>query len=643
MNFFEEQDRARKRTSYIVGVLIISLIAISFLVYALFYFGLSVSHLESGSSNSADLSPLELFLWSAVSTVVIVGGTSLYKMVSLGDGSGMVLKLGATCLNPNTRVSGERKLLNVVEEMTIAAGMPRPSIYVLQDEPAINAMAIGTRTDNAFIVVTKGTVDNLTRAELQGVVAHELAHIMNGDMRINLRMIGLIHGLLAFWVIGRMLIRGLLHSSGHSRRRRSGSKGGGALLGLFLGLGFMAIGSIGAFAARLIKAALSRQRELLADASAAQFTRDPESLARALYKIKTGAPHSYIKNPRKEEVSHLFFAESSKLSSFFGSALATHPPIEKRILTLAPHFEMYLSEDDSELRAIPYQFGIEKDGAVSSLVSEKKMNGKSVENTGELSFESLERAREVHESIPDNILNLTRNPKGAMLLIYALLSQSWEGEERQSAKDALFRLLDNYEQDRFIQVQKRLAGLQGFQRLPLVELSYPALRELGPDAQATLMRTLEEIVSADKEYDYFEFAILHLVQEALQKNKSAKPGLKPLTAESAEHVSCILSALAWRTARNGEEAGKAFSKAVRELTPREGVLTLKEKAECGPRTLAPSLAAMRRVDFSARKKVLEACLTLIMTDEVVDLREQELLRAISAGMECPGPLLPIQK
>src|SRR5690606_28971990 len=238
--------------------------------------------------------------------------------------------LGGLPVNPATDDPDERRLVNVVEEMAIASGVPVPAIYVLPGEESINAFAAGYGVHDAAVAVTRGALKHLTRDELQGVIAHEFSHILNGDMRLNIRLIGLLHGLLLLALIGRVLLR----SGGRSRGRRK-EKGGSVQVAL-IGLGLVLLGYIGVFFGKLIKAAASRQREYLADAAAVQFTRNPEGIAGALKKIGALGAGSRIVHPRAEELSHLYFA--SGLRSSFAGLFATHPPLVERIRRIDPSF-----------------------------------------------------------------------------------------------------------------------------------------------------------------------------------------------------------------------------------------------------------------------------------------------------------------
>jgi Zn-dependent protease with chaperone function len=220
---------------------------------------------------------------AVIGTLIVVGGGSLFKIAQLRGGGRVVAEqLGGRLLNPDTTDPSERQLMNVVEEMAIAAGTTAPPVYLLDQEDGINAFAAGFTPGEAVIGVTRGAARRLSRDELQGVIAHEFSHILNGDMRLNIRLIGLLHGILIIGMLGYFVLR-MTAFSGH-RARRSRDQGNPLPL-LAIGVGLMVVGFFGTFFGNLIKAAVSRQREFLADAAAVQFTRQPGGIAGALKKI----------------------------------------------------------------------------------------------------------------------------------------------------------------------------------------------------------------------------------------------------------------------------------------------------------------------------------------------------------------------
>ena len=373
MNFFEAQERARRSTKLLVWWFIAAVLGVIAVMYGLvvFWFFKSTSLSGSGlgearSFSAADLWNPQLLLWVAgvVGGVILIG--SWIKLAQLSGGGKVVAQgLGGRLVEPTTTDLLERRLLNVVEEMAIASGVPVPEVWMMDHEEAINAFAAGTDHSNAVIGVTRGTLERLTRSELQGVVAHEFSHILNGDMKLNMRLMGWIFGLVMLSLLGRVILESLRFFRG-SRD----SKGGGiVIVVLVAGAAVWLVGSVGVLFARLLQAAISRQREYLADASAVQFTRNPEGISGALKKIGGFPSHGRIHSPQAIEARHMFFAGSA-----LSSLMATHPPLGKRIAAIDPGWkgEMLMGKADpvtaaeftgamgfsGALEAVPHQDGL---------------------------------------------------------------------------------------------------------------------------------------------------------------------------------------------------------------------------------------------------------------------------------------------
>jgi Zn-dependent protease with chaperone function len=321
-NFFQQQDSARRKTFQLVVYFVMAILILIALVYGL----LLALSMHSAGEPVSWWQP-ELLLLAAPGVGLVVGGASAFKVAQLrSGGQAVALMMGGKEIPGTTTDARQKRLLNVVEEMALAAGVPVPPVYVLE-EPGINAFAAGYAPGDAVVAVSQGCLNYLSRDELQGVVAHEFSHVLNGDMRLNIRLIGLIFGIMALSIIGRIL----MFTSGGRSSGRNNSRGGLMLLGL----GVLVLGLVGAFFGRLIMAAVSRQREYLADASAVQFTRNPDGIGGALKKIGGLAEGSRIDNPQAAEAGHMFFANAFAGGGFAG-LLATHPPLIERIRRLDP-------------------------------------------------------------------------------------------------------------------------------------------------------------------------------------------------------------------------------------------------------------------------------------------------------------------
>ncbi|NRA57365.1 MAG: M48 family metallopeptidase, partial [Phycisphaerales bacterium] len=335
MDFFGRQDSARKRTHLLVALYIAAVVLTCLAVAALAIIAGLILH-DDQAGRGPD--PVALLMFggggAAAAALLIAGGTA-YRISELrGGGASVALSLGGRPIDPSTRDEDERRVLNVVEEMAIASGVPVPPVYMLEQEGSINAFAAGYSPGDAVIGVTKGCVHGLSRDELQGVMAHEFSHILNGDMRLNVRLIGILGGIVLLSLAGYTLMRATFYGSiGRSKDNKA------VPIILVVGVGLIIIGGIGSMFARLIQAAVSRQREFLADASAVQFTRNPDGIGDALRRIAGGSSRSVIRNAHSREMSHLFFGNAVKQSSFFGSVLASHPPLKQRIRRVLPKWD----------------------------------------------------------------------------------------------------------------------------------------------------------------------------------------------------------------------------------------------------------------------------------------------------------------
>ena len=414
MNFFESQDTARRNTGKLIllfSLAIFSLIIVTNLL-VMVVFGFAGSGIDSVSTTQAITFNWETFLWVgvAVTSVVLLG--SLYKISALSGGGARVAEMmNGRLLVQGTQDLQERKILNVVEEMALASGTPVPPVY-LMEESGINAFAAGFSPSDAVIGITRGAIKTLSRDQLQGVVAHEFSHILHGDMRINIRLIGVLHGIMVLGLIGYYLLRGGVYS------RRSKESGGI----VFLGIGLVAIGFVGTFFGNLIKAAVSRQREFLADASAVQFTRNPDGIGGALMQIATHSQHSYLDNPNAAEVSHALFEEGrvSPLSGLY----ATHPPLDKRISAILPNWDGEYVTNRSFTPEEPVKkedSGTVQDNMSAILTGSILAGSSLLDQVGNPDAQHLKHAHEVLGRIPKSFLEAAHEPHGARALVYCLV------------------------------------------------------------------------------------------------------------------------------------------------------------------------------------------------------------------------------
>ncbi|MFV1984061.1 MAG: M48 family metallopeptidase, partial [Thiohalomonadales bacterium] len=415
MNFFQSQDTARRNTKKLVLLFVLAVICLIiltnvFLVAIFTYLEGSVLTMQSFSERF----DLDTFLVVGAGVTTVVFFASLYKVMSLsGGGSKIMSYMNADIIIQGSGDSNKQKILNVVEEMAIASGTPVPQVYLL-NEPGINAFAAGLSTRDAAIGVTRGAIENLTRDQLQGVIAHEFSHILNGDMRLNIRLIGILYGIMIIGLIGEFF----LYSSSH----RSNSKNNNMLIGL----GLIVIGYAGTFFGNWIKAAVSRQREFLADASAVQFTRNPDGIAGALIKIGGFSAGSQLKNPQGSEISHALFSEG--VTVYFKSILATHPPLATRIKRILPAWDgvfvssqfaddLKFTDENSSVQS-PSKSGFVTNATVASAT----ITGDDLLNlVGQPTPKNLQQAQKLIHDLPQDLYQNAHEPHGARAVVYFLL------------------------------------------------------------------------------------------------------------------------------------------------------------------------------------------------------------------------------
>jgi len=634
MDFFAAQDRAKARTRLLVVYFILGVAGLVVSLNVLAMVGESATgayrarqdrdDLATGAANGLGWNPSVNVIVTLV-TLAIVGGSCAYKVAELkAGGSAVALSVGATPLAPHPAGMEERQLRNIVEEMALASGVQVPEIYIMEEEEGINAFAAGLRPDTAAIVVTRGALKYLNRDELQGVIGHEFSHILNGDMRLNVELIGAVFGLLVIAIIGK----GLLQTVGRTRVR--GKDAGQAIIVMLLiGAALYAIGSLGVLFGRLIQAAVSRQREALADAAAVQFTRNPTGLAGALKKIGGLGAGSYINHAHAEETAHMYIAPA--LDTFF----ATHPPLEQRIRELEP------SWDGKFINPVAGQFneGLAKcadDVAPPSAVpplAAAKVNQllASAATVGAL---ALAKARDWRENLPETIAHALNDPVGCRALVLALALDP--GLARREAQIARLREQQEPAVSALEALLPNVDTLEDGRRLPLLELALAGLANLPPPEKIFLIARLRELTGFDRgNQNMYQFALWRVTQCRLNPQP---PRLGPPQAEYyRKDISVVLSALAHLSTPDDAAALPVYQQGLTAL-PALANLSLTPRAHA---TLADIEGACMRLEstpFALKKQLLEAGALIVQADGVVEPAEGELLRAIAASLGCPMPL-----
>jgi Zn-dependent protease with chaperone function len=640
MDFFERQDKARKNTKLLVFYFVIAVVLIVASIYlaSLFMFHSAANYRHRGYTQPFSLWNAQIFLYAAGGTLAVIIGGSLFKTAQLSSGGSAVAEsLGGRLLDSNTNDPHERKLLNVVEEMAIASGVPVPKVYVMDGEEGINAFAAGHNINDAAIGVTRGCITTLKRDELQGVIGHEFSHILNGDMRINLRLMGIIFGIVCLTVIGRALLR----SRGNGR-----DKNPLPLLGLVL----LVLGGVGYLFGQLIQAAISRQREFLADASAVQFTRNPDGLSGALQKIGAAHEGSQIENEHAAEASHMFFGSAMKSSLF--NAFATHPPLEERIRAINPQWDGKFPQPSYEVEeelvtkkparrsAMPPIIPGFPTGAAGLAGAAAVIQADSVMmNMGNPTPLHLRYAVEFRESLSEKICHAARDPQGASALLYALLLSEDESMRARQLQE-LANQTSSAMHEQIVALWPEVSAIVQRSRLPLVNLALPALRQLGADQFQKFSATLNWLIESDDQIVLFEFVLQKIIRHQLEPHFTrAKPPatqyytIKPL----APDCEMILSALAHTGQTDPSEISKAFQSGVPYIRATGVPLTLLSREDCGLNEINDSLDRLGLAVPQIKKNLLEACVRVVGADGVIQENEAELLRGIAETLDCPLP------
>ncbi|MGI9334681.1 MAG: M48 family metallopeptidase, partial [Gammaproteobacteria bacterium] len=517
MDFFTQQDLARRRTALLVVYLVVAIVLIALGVNVALYAGLVLSGQAVHDIEAWLRQPW--WIYASLGTLGVIVAGSLARWLQLrGGGLAVARMVGARPLAPDTRDRHERRLRNVAEEMAIASGTPAPELYVLDGEPGINAFVAGYEPTQAVMVVTRGPLEHLDRDELQGVIGHEFSHVMNGDMCLNVRLMAVLAGIVSLTVLGRIALRSFVYRGRRSSRGNAGAVAAVAAVGLTL----VVVGYAGLFFGRLIKAAVSRQREYLADASSVQYTRNPRGLASALSRIGEFVEGSRIDNPRAEELAHMCFGQSMRLSTM----MATHPPLAERIKRIDPYFygrkaaERMQREynaarteaDDRAPASIPGAAALVGTSGVTASVSGLTSSGL-VSSVGAPAFRHVAAGEKIHRSLPEPVLEAVHNPRAAAWVVYSALLMHEAGEPYARMADELLRRAEGAAcADAVAAFVHRLTPLGTGVRLPVYDLALPALRRLSNQHRARTLRTARALTKLDRRMTLFEFVLLTLLE-----------------------------------------------------------------------------------------------------------------------------------
>ncbi len=647
MDFFEQQDRARRNTLLLVvlfslAVLLIVIVTNLFVVAIWwssdnFLLGWIKPFLPSFNAlrNQETAGIFSYLTWKrffSVGSIVVIGITisGIFKWFELRAGGKVVAEsLGGKQLAPNTRDPKERRLLNVVEEMAIASGIATPPVYLLPQEAGINAFAAGQTPADAVIGVTQGTIDQLNRDQLQGVIGHEFSHILNGDMRLNIRLIAVLDGLLFIGQTGQTLLRGL----GPNRYLRGRAHKNIGIRSGFdtLGIGLVLIGWIGTLLASTIKAAVCRKREFLADASAVQFTRNRQGISDALKIIGGYQGGMQVRHPYSGEVSHLFFGQAvNRMQSLF----ATHPSLETRILRIEPKWDgqfiwrktviQKAETKEKEAKPSPQKLW----GALAAARALRTPNmGK-----------TLTDMPEVLAALPISLRDQAHDPSGARAVVLALLF-----DQNSDIRVTQWLKVEDQAPDLLPLIQLLLPDvckLTNGLRLPLIQITLPALKNMSAKQYDAFKQVMMASIMADKKVDLFEWALYQLVSHHLDTEFKEKPPsrnqYKKLQAIASEYQ-LVLSMLAHHGNLDADQKKRAFSFGA--STAGLYTLGLLPRDDCMMDNFSTAVEKLADVTPLLQRRLLKGLIDCARFDKRIELVEYELVTTIAAIMDCPIPRL----
>jgi Zn-dependent protease with chaperone function len=620
--FFEQQSLARRNSRIMVVLFLLAVAAVIFAVDAV----LGIIWLWTSDVPGAAV-PTGVYVWGAIATAGVIFIVSLFNVARLGSGGAAVARMvGARLVPSNTADLLERRLRNVVEEMAIAAGVRVPEVYIMDDEQGINAFAAGWEVSGAAVAVTRGTLERLTRDELQAVIGHEFSHILNGDMRLNIRMLGVLAGIVFLGSIGEFVMRSV-----RGTREKEG-------IALFLiGVALFIIGYVGLFFARLIKAAVSRQREYLADASSVQFTRNPDAIAGALDQIRSSAGGTLIANRYAEEMSHMFFGQSVKM--WLGGLFNTHPPLDERIRRVNPRFHpSNYRTTRAQAAPAPEPVSVQVTGRRASDLATTWSHtpAQSAALVGTMDSAKVDYAARLLASIPGALVEALREPDRAGPVMAALLLA-----QPEAARENQLRAIPGVAvAERVRAVAPLTRGLGLAYHLPVIDLALAAVKRLQPGAKLEILAAIEAVINADRRVSLHEFVILALVRSQLSERP--KPVETRRIAELRAEAATVLALVAYAGTRADATGARdaALQAAIRagaaalglpESVPSPASLTLDVASR--------SLEALRGLAPMQKGLLVKGLFAAVTHDGTIRVAEAGLMRAVGAVLDCPLPPL----
>jgi len=610
MNFFKAQDEARGRTAKLVSILILAVLSLAGSLYVLAVIG------ETKLGLPLDWWQPRMFLATSGLALAVILGGSLLKIVELSKGgSAVAASLGARLVSPYTTDTRERRYLNVVQEMSLASGMPVPDCYVMDGDDTINAFAAGNDPKDAVVGVTVGALKNLNRDELQGVIAHEFSHIANGDMRLNIKIIGMIAGLTALAGLGYILIRVGLSSKSSNDKKSAWPL---ALAGLVV----LIVGWLGMFFARIIQSSVSRQREYLADASAVQFTRNPKGLASALVKVGQLARRPHEVSVAQLEAQHLFFSSSG---SFLDSLFATHPPLADRVLRIDPSFSADLSQLSSAVSANETELA---DSPLSGFNSRTNSFAPSLPERIPSDLEIQEAVR-FKGKIPSELRAVSQEPIGAMAIVLGLILRQ-DPVLRTAQIDSARSLASGEVVKQALTIEPLLTALPAGSRVPLLDLAMPALRQLSATQVSAFRAAIKELSVGTE-----DGMMVMLIHASMRRYLSVAPdalGSQPNAITVPNHFARVLSAVVITSSESPMAQQKAYRLGASVLGLEQSMQSMLTSEQVNLDQVQESLSVISGLGVNDRRSFVRACGVAMLNDQQAEPAEIEIVRAVADSL-----------
>lgn len=671
MNFFEHQERAERKTVLLV-VLYLLAVVLTFCathLIASFAYELAGAIIEEEHGHRFEMTYAKYFdyvenpailIFDLGAILLIIGGGTLHKMTELNSkgGDGVAQSLGGVRVTQATASLKEKRLLNIVEEMAIAAGIHVPNVYVLREEQGINAFAAGFTPATSVVAVTQGALEYLTRDELQGVLAHEFSHILHRDTNLNLKLIGILHGLELLFLCGVVLLFCLREIA--PVFRGGGKNKGSAIIAIvmlvmfILGIGFSVIGFIGMVFALIIRSAVSRQREFLADASAVQYTRNPDGIVGALKKIGSSVGGE-IKSEKAIETSHIFFGSAVPVG--LGFLLDSHPSLTARIKRIDPSFNgvfrkelqkvidyTNVNEESSQkqksFREFSKLFPLLPAITVSGMQAPERtaaVAGAILSNVGTVTQDKLCVADALLEKIPQEVDKALVNRFGAIGAFLAVLIDKDPFGPRDAEISFLERNLDKTTFAHVKSIADTLESCPCSVKIPIVQKAFPFLRNLSKSEYIALRKTISTLMKFDGRISILEFTIAGFMVNDLDiyfKLAPAIPEKYRDLNQIAEPFRKVASAMAYAGSDVQTECANAFANAAHSLGIQTEILP---KEECVPAEFSASVRELTFASKPLRQKILTALYSCIAFDGYINEQEGELIRAVTAHFQCPMP------